>query len=257
MLQKNREIRKLTLSAILIALSVVLTRFGSFYLPGANFIRIGFGSIPIIIASLVVGPIWGGLVGAGADLIGSLAFPVGPYFFGYTIDAALQGILPFFVMFFFKGKTKYQHLLSIILITIFIAIISAFTFRYSSYRSYKLLLWLRYAIPVFFLLYFIVIYIFIHYISRTKAFHWAERHERKFSLLDIYLMCLVNEIIISMGFLGMWNYLNPAYGLEWLINAFSQGLMFTINSILRTFILYFILNSIFKLDNTMSTTLKI
>jgi len=257
MLKNNQQIRRLTLSAILIALSVVLTRFGSFYIPGASFIRIGFGSIPIIISSLVVGPVWGALVGAGADLIGALAFPVGPYFFGYTIDAALQGALPFFVIYLFKGRYKRQGIAYLTLLIAFISIVSAFSIKYSSYRSYELLLWLRYAIPLFFLLYFLGVYVFFHYISKTKAFHLASRHERKFSLFDIYLICFVNEVIISMGFLGMWNYLNPSYNLDWLANAFTQSLMFTVNSLIRTFILFFILNSLFNLDRTMETTLKI
>lgn len=255
MLRKNKQIRSLTLSAILIALSVVLTRFGSFYLPGASFIRIGFGSIPIIIASLVVGPIWGAVVGAGADLIGALAFPVGAYFFGYTIDAALQGVLPFFVVFLFKGKHNQQKLIFILFVTVFLAIISTFSLNYSTYRSYELPMWLKYSIPGFFLIYFIGVYIFFHFISKTKAFHLTPRNENRFSLMDIYLICLVNEVFISMGLLGVWN--NMVFDLDWLVNSFSQGLMFTINSLLRTFILFYILNSIFKIDNIMQNTLKI
>ncbi len=255
MLRNNIQIRSITFSAIMIALSVVLTRFGSFYLPGASFIRIGFGSIPTIIASIVVGPLWGAIVGAGADTIGALLFPVGAYFFGYTIDAALQGVLPFFVIFLFKGRYKRQGVVFLTFMVAFLAIISAFSINYSMYRTYELAIWLKYTIPLFFLIYFLGVYIFFHFISKSRAFHLTDRHETRFSLFDIYLVCLVDEVIISMCFLGLWN--NVVFDLDWLVNAFTQGLMFTINSLLRTFILFYILNALFKLDSTMQTTLKI
>lgn len=95
-----RETIRLALAAALMGLSIVLTRAGSVLIPigGVPVIRIGFGTLPIVLASLLCGPIWGGLAGAGSDLIGAFAFPLGSYFFGYTISAALQGILPWVLL---------------------------------------------------------------------------------------------------------------------------------------------------------------
>jgi len=255
MAKNSKIIRSLTFSAIMIALAVVLTRFGSFYIPGAPFIRIGFGSIPTIVTSLVAGPIWGLLVGAGSDLIGALLFPVGAFFPGYTIDAALQGVIPYFVVSLLKGRYKRQSVVSSIFIAAFIMVIIFFSAKYSSYRGTELADWLRVTIPVFFGIYFLAVYTVFHFMSKTKTFSLVDRSQKRFSLFDIYIICLVNEVIISMGLLGIWN--GMVFQLDWLFNAFTQALTFTINGVIRTFVLFFILNALFKLDNTMETTLKI
>lgn len=110
---KNKEMAyrllyHLCLSAILMGLSVVLTGFAAFYIPlgGMPSLRFGIGGLPILLSSLVSGPIWGLLVGGGADLIGATLFPTGPYFWGYTLDAALLGILPWIVDRILHGKAK-------------------------------------------------------------------------------------------------------------------------------------------------------
>lgn len=255
MAKNSKIIRSITFSAIMIALAVVLTRFGSFYIPGAQFIRVGFGSIPTIVTSLVAGPIWGLVVGAGSDLIGALLFPVGAFFPGYTIDAALQGVIPYFVITLLKGRYKRQSVVASVFIATFIMVIIAFTSQYSSYRGTDLADWLRITIPVFFGVYFLAVFTFFKLMSRTKTFTLAERNQKRFSLFDIYMICLVNEVIIAMGLLGVWN--GIVFNLDWLVNAFTQALTFTVNGVVRTFLLFFILNALFKLDNTMETTLKI
>ena len=66
-----KNTRKLAICAVMCAISVVFTRLLSFQIPiaGLPVIRIGFGSIPIIIAGIVCGAFWGGVVGAVADLL--------------------------------------------------------------------------------------------------------------------------------------------------------------------------------------------
>ncbi len=105
---KLNVIMRMTIAALLMGLSILLSRTISFYvaLDGIPSIRIGFGAIPLVLASLICGPLWGTLAGAGADLIGAFAFPVGAYFYGYTIDSALEGLLPWLIMFVFRNKKK-------------------------------------------------------------------------------------------------------------------------------------------------------
>ena len=92
-----KNTRKLAICAVMCAISVVFTRLLSFQIPiaGLPVIRIGFGSIPIIIAGIVCGAFWGGVVGAVADLFGCLLNLMGTTFFpGFTLSAALTGIIP-------------------------------------------------------------------------------------------------------------------------------------------------------------------
>jgi len=101
-------ILKIVIASFLMALSVVLTRFASFYISVTGFPsqRFGFGTIPIILSSILCGPILGVFTGAGADLIGAFAFPSGPYFYGYTISSALMGLIPWIIVTLFKKREK-------------------------------------------------------------------------------------------------------------------------------------------------------
>lgn len=80
----------------LIALGVVLTRFASIRINigGVEGIRIGLGTLPILIAGFGFGPFAGTLVGALTDIIGYLLSPMGgPYFPQFTLTTALRGTI--------------------------------------------------------------------------------------------------------------------------------------------------------------------
>lgn len=86
---------KLIALALLVATSIILTRFLSFYLPmfGTNAVRVGLGHIPILLTGILFGPIAGAMVGAVSDVLGTLLFSPFPYFPGFTASAALTGII--------------------------------------------------------------------------------------------------------------------------------------------------------------------
>jgi ECF transporter S component (folate family) len=244
MSRRNIEIRRLAYSAIMISLSVVLTRFASFYFVG---MRIGFGSIPIVFASVICGPFWGMLVGASSDLLGALLFPVGPYFPGYTIDAALQGLIPYLVLKLLKGRNKTQYPVSIAFISVFITMVVCFVSLFSTYKKQEIYDWARIVIPFVFVLYFVVVFTLFYILgTKTKILRRAARDSRRFSLNDLYVAALVDEVIVAMGFLGLWN--NIVFNLDFFVSAFSQALLFSVNGLLRTFILYYILNAISVTD---------
>ncbi|NLO48083.1 MAG: folate family ECF transporter S component [Clostridiales bacterium] len=80
--------KKLVTSALLVALTVVLTR-----ILGINVLtaKIGFGFIPIIIAAMCYGPVFSAIVYALADIIGTFLFPAGAFNPFFTLTAALAG----------------------------------------------------------------------------------------------------------------------------------------------------------------------
>ena len=80
--------RTLTLTALLTALEIVLSRFLSI---SAWNTKIGFAFVPVVIAALLLGPVWAGVAAALADFLGAVLFPVGPYFPGFTLTAFLMG----------------------------------------------------------------------------------------------------------------------------------------------------------------------
>jgi riboflavin transporter len=118
--QKRNRTTLLTSMALLATVSLVLTRFLSFYIPfmGTQSMRVGFGDVPIILAGLLLGSPAGGLTGLAADLVGATLFPSGPFFPGFTFSAFLVGFMPAFLIKRFKkkeqGLTKTKLFLSIL-----------------------------------------------------------------------------------------------------------------------------------------------
>ncbi|MBQ7444973.1 MAG: folate family ECF transporter S component [Clostridia bacterium] len=99
--RSNNSWKKWVFSAVLVALSIVLTRLLSINI--GNDIRIGFGRFPIILSGMWYGPFIGMAVGAVSDFLGAIMFtgwnPI------ITIPAALSGLLPFlFLKLFRVGK---------------------------------------------------------------------------------------------------------------------------------------------------------
>lgn len=83
-------------AALLAAISIVLTRVFSLMVPlgGLPALRVGFGSVPIILSGMLFGPLIGGITGVISDLLGYMMNPQGAYFPGFTLSAALFGIIP-------------------------------------------------------------------------------------------------------------------------------------------------------------------
>ncbi|MDZ7671485.1 MAG: folate family ECF transporter S component [Halanaerobiales bacterium] len=134
--------RKLVFLSLLTALGIVLTRFLSLRLPlfGVEGIRIGIGSLPMIFAGMVFGPVAGGLVGAVTDVVGFWISPMGAYMPHFTFTAFLTGFIPGFLMIYvFKSKRNFKTLLmsiavgqiitSIILVPYFIHILFGVPFK--------------------------------------------------------------------------------------------------------------------------------
>lgn len=84
------RLKRLVYASLLLALDIVLSRFCAVTTP---LVKVSFSFLPIAVCGMLFGPVWAGTVGALADLVGAGMFPVGPYFPGITLSAALTGIL--------------------------------------------------------------------------------------------------------------------------------------------------------------------
>jgi len=93
---KKINVRMITVCALMIAFSVVLTRFASFRFSfgGIENFRLGIGTLPIMLAGILFGPIVGGLVGIASDLLGMLVSPMGPFMVHFTFVSMLYGFIP-------------------------------------------------------------------------------------------------------------------------------------------------------------------
>ena len=102
-MQDNKiSLRRLTVSALLIALDVVFTRVLAINMP---LVKIGLGFAAVAISAMLYGPLWAALTAALGDLVGALLFPTGPYFPGFTLTAALTGLI--FGLFLYRREKSW------------------------------------------------------------------------------------------------------------------------------------------------------
>lgn len=102
-MKKENFTSQLVAMAFLIALEIVLTRLLSINLPT---LRIGFGFVPVIICAILFGPYWTALCYAVGDFIGIVLFTNGLPFPGFTLSAALTGLIYGYVFYKKNITTK-------------------------------------------------------------------------------------------------------------------------------------------------------
>ena len=89
-MKKRFDLKALVMLALLVAMQVVLEKICAI---NTLTVKIGFGFVPVAVAAMLYGPLGGGVVGGLGDIIGSLLFPTGAYFPGFTVTAALIGVV--------------------------------------------------------------------------------------------------------------------------------------------------------------------
>ncbi len=82
--------RQLAVSALLAAADVLFVRVFALNTP---IMKIGLGFAAIALCAMAYGPWCAAGVSALGDLLGSLLFPTGAYFPGFTVTAALTGLI--------------------------------------------------------------------------------------------------------------------------------------------------------------------
>lgn len=112
-----KHIKKITLSAILIALSIVLDIIFK-QITFTTTMGFPYYAIPVVIGSIVLGPLYGALIGASSDVISFFMFPQGTFSFWFIIAPTLWGLIPGF---FVKSKANIWWLAIVLLTTHIIA----------------------------------------------------------------------------------------------------------------------------------------
>ena len=82
--------KKIILTAVLIAMQIILSRFLSIKTP---ILKVSFAFIPSILCAIWLGVKWTVLLNVLGDIIGATLFPTGAFFIGYTISTAISGLI--------------------------------------------------------------------------------------------------------------------------------------------------------------------
>ena len=100
-MKKDFRVQKLVVLSVSIAMEIVLSRFLSF---STWNMKIGFGFVPVAAAAILLGPAEAAVCGALGDFLGATLFPIGQYWPGFTLTAALTGLV--FGLFFHREQTS-------------------------------------------------------------------------------------------------------------------------------------------------------
>ncbi|MDR1909005.1 MAG: folate family ECF transporter S component [Spirochaetaceae bacterium] len=104
------KVKKLVLASLLLAMLIVVERLISIQTP---ILRVSFAYVPIMLSGMLLGPAWSTLVAVLGDLLGMLLFPKAAFFIGYTLSAALTGLV--YGLFLYNAGTRKQFLLRLII----------------------------------------------------------------------------------------------------------------------------------------------
>lgn len=112
--------RKILLCALFIASTIILGRILSIRTP---ILTIGFSFIPIVLCAIILGPKYTIFTSTISDIIGSLLFPSGNYFFGFTITSFLTGLIYGFLLHRNTFKLDKNFYIRVIISTLLVTIL--------------------------------------------------------------------------------------------------------------------------------------
>lgn len=119
----NKQLQIRVCCALLIALEVILTKFLAIQTPA---LRISFSFVPLALAGMMFGPVNGLIVGAVGDLLGVILFPNGGFHPGFTLVAALTGMVYGLFLYQKPGTPSWSRkkfLLRVVLVVLLINVV--------------------------------------------------------------------------------------------------------------------------------------
>lgn len=112
--------KKIILSALLLALLIILSRFLSIKTP---IMKISFAFVPTMLCAIWLGAKYTCFINIAGDIIGATLFPTGPYFIGYTISTGIAGLIYGLILYKKDQYSDKQFLFRLIIATTLVAVI--------------------------------------------------------------------------------------------------------------------------------------
>lgn len=110
-MEMRYKTQRMVYVAMLTALQIILSRFLGIQTP---IVRISFSFLPLMFCGCMFGPRYAALSGVAADILGTLLFSSGAYFPGFTLSAALTGMI--YGSGFYKKPRRAGRLLSVVVL---------------------------------------------------------------------------------------------------------------------------------------------
>lgn len=111
--------RTITTAGLLLAIQMVLSSYG--VIEVTDSLKISLAHLAVAPSAILFGPVVAGIQGALSDLLGFILKPTGPYFPGFTLSAALLGVI--YGMLLYKTKRfTWQIILARVIVCLFVNI---------------------------------------------------------------------------------------------------------------------------------------
>ncbi|MBE5799324.1 MAG: folate family ECF transporter S component [Clostridiales bacterium] len=111
--------RTITTAGLLLAIQMVLSSYG--VIEVTDSLKISLAHLAIAPTAILFGPVVAGVQGALSDILGFMLKPTGPYFPGFTLSAALLGVI--YGMLLYKTKrTTWQIIAARVIVCLFVNI---------------------------------------------------------------------------------------------------------------------------------------
>ena len=247
------QVQKITLSGLLLALTIILTRITPLQnFPLIPWIRISLGPSLIIFSSILLGPIYGAIVGAGSDILGIVLFPnslgygINPLF---TLVYGLLGVLPWLL--YFLIKKVHVRFLEIGLvggasILVFGLLIYFIFFSPTIAVNYSFELWHKILIVSIAFVLFVATIVLLFAIER----YYKKKYGELASPFKIAFVVLVSEVLLML----LLNSFVKTFTFEvnfWII-FFAQAIVFFVDVPLNTFVVEGLLLLTYRIKNRRS-----
>ncbi|MED9821201.1 MAG: folate family ECF transporter S component [Christensenellales bacterium] len=108
--------RTITTVGLLLAIQMVLSSYGVIELTDS--MKVSLAHLALAPTAILFGPVAAGLQGGLSDLLGFLLKPTGPYFPGFTLSAALLGVV--YGMLLYKTKQTTWQIIAARLLVCFV-----------------------------------------------------------------------------------------------------------------------------------------
>ena len=111
--------RAITTSGLLLAIQMVLSSYG--VIEVTDSLKISLAHLAIAPTAILFGPVAAGLQGALSDVLGFMLKPTGPYFPGFTLTAALLGVI-YGMLLYKTRRTTWQIIAARVIVCLFVNI---------------------------------------------------------------------------------------------------------------------------------------
>ncbi|MGL5541533.1 MAG: folate family ECF transporter S component [Erysipelotrichaceae bacterium] len=214
--------KTLALGAMFVMLSVGLSFF-SMMLPVLGFpaLKIGFSTIPLVIAGLLLNPMMAMLVGLVTDVVGLLLVPTNFPFFGFTLNTILWCLIPSLFMQARKHFTKQQMMRALLgfLVVLFV-ILGGYILWMNEIEFNKNLIALTPTIKAW-----VIGNLFVVEAGIYAVVHFTQKRTQEGTSHDlgfVVLTVLVLEVLITLILTPLW--LNLMYGIPYFLSLFVRVL---------------------------------